>query len=524
MNTGMLHLGERKMRVVKGLLLQAVTTALVTACGGGGGYGDDGGNAPPPPPPPPAAVIRDAQFVEDTVSGLRYSVTGVGEGVTSDVGKFQFAEGTKSISCSAVPRIASWSAARRPVTPQAGLIPFSLQNLDEVRATNGDLYLSNLLRLLALLDANNDTSDGFQIDAAANNAIVAAVTGTRTLDFAASVAAFASDATVVALATALNRTLISADEAVARYQLLFRQSRSSSIALTSDDNRAVVVNRQKASVSVIRVRNTDGSDAAQLLAEIPCGPRAALRGHRAQRQPRLRDQCRRRHHERHRPHRQHAVALGSAIDVGVEPRGIAITPNGTYAFIAGHTTGDVAVVRLSNYEVVSRIHTGGNPYAIAISNDGDANDSDERVYVTQLFGEVIDQARPDGFDDAKQGVVSSFRVGEAITNAGAGTAITRLLLKPMLSGFNADRRNFCPQTRDALQTAGTVKYFNSGPDGTLNGAAALAKTDVLPGCRLSQHRCAGPHRTRGAEDLPQHAVRCTAARAIPLCAQRRRAA
>jgi len=48
-------------------------------------------------------------------------------------------------------------------------------------------------------------------------------------------------------------------------------SRSSSIALTSDDNRAVVVNRQKASVSVIRVRNTDGSDAAQLLAEIPVG-------------------------------------------------------------------------------------------------------------------------------------------------------------------------------------------------------------------------------------------------------------
>ena len=48
-----------------------------------------------------------------------------------------------------------------------------------------------------------------------------------------------------------------------------------------------------------------------------------------------------------------------------------MTPNGTYAFIAGNTTGDVAVVRLSNNEVVGRIRTGGNPYAIAISNDGD---------------------------------------------------------------------------------------------------------------------------------------------------------
>ena len=492
MNTGTLHKGSRKMRVVKGLLLQAVTTALVTACGGGGGYGDDGGNAPPPPPPPPAAVIRDAQFVEDTVSGLRFNVTGVGEGVTTDVGKFQFAEGRKIdfLLGSAANRIVVGSAT--PGYTASGLIPFSLQNLDEVRATNGDLYLSNLLRLLALLDANNDTSDGFQMDAAANNAIVAAVTGTRTLDFAASVAAFASDATVVALATALNRTLVSADEALARYQLLFRQSRSSSIALTSDDNRAVVVNRQKASVSVIRVRNTDGSDAAQLLAEIPVGrePRfvaIAPNDSRAYVTSAIDGTMSVIDLTANTP-----VALGAAIDVGVEPRGIAISPNGTYAFIAGHTTGDVAVVRLSNYEVVSRIHTGGNPYAIAISNDGDANDSDERVYVTQLFGEVIDQARPDGFDDAKQGVVSSFRVGEAITNAGAGAAITRLLLKPLQSGFNADRRNFCPQTRDALQTAGTVKYFNSGPDGTLNGAAALAKTTFCPDVASANIDVAGP--------------------------------
>jgi DNA-binding beta-propeller fold protein YncE len=492
MNTGTLHKGSRRMRVVKGLLLQAVTTALVTACGGGG-YGDDGGNAPAPPPPPPAAaVIRDAQFTDDTVSGLRFSVTGVGEGVTSDVGKFQFAEGRKVdfLLGSATNRIVVGSAT--PGYTASGLIPFSLQDLDEVRAANGDAYLSNLLRLLILLDANNDSSDGFQVDATATNAVAAAVTGTKTLDFAASAATFDGDATVVALATALNRTLVSADEALVRYQLLFRQSRSSSIALTSDDNRAVVVNRQKASVSVIRVRNTDGSDASQLLAEIPVG-----------REPRFVAIA---------PNDSRAyvtsaidgtmsvidltastpVALGSAIDVGVEPRGIAVTPNGTYAFIAGHTTGDVAVVRLSNYEVAARIHTGGNPYAIAISNDGDTNDNDERVYVTQLFGDVIDPARPDGFDDAKQGVVSSFRVGDAVTNA-AAAPVSRLLLKPMLSGFNADRRNFCPLTRSALEIAGTVKYFNSGPDGSNGtGAAQLAKTTFCPDVASANIDPAGP--------------------------------
>ena len=67
-----------------------------------------------------------------------------------------------------------------------------------MQAANGDVYLSNLLRLLTLLDANDDASDGFQIDAAANTAIDAAVTGTKTLDFAASAASFENDAIVQA--------------------------------------------------------------------------------------------------------------------------------------------------------------------------------------------------------------------------------------------------------------------------------------------------------------------------------------
>ena len=71
-------------------------------------------------------------------------------------------------------------------------------------------------------------------------------------------------------------------------------------------------------------------------------------------------------------------------------------------------------MRLSTLEVVRSIKTGGNPYSIAITNDGDRNDRDERVFVTRLFGELIDPARPDGFDDAKQGVVDSFRVGDAV--------------------------------------------------------------------------------------------------------------
>lgn len=220
----MLQTDSHWIRVVKGLLLHVATISMVAACGGGGS-GDDGGKSPLP-----AAVIRDAQFFDDTVSGLRFNIPGVGEGVTSNAGRFQFAEGRRIdfLIGGAVNRIAIGTAL--PTCNDNTIVPFSLQHLEEVRAPNGDGYLTNLLRLLVLLDANNDSSDGFQINAAANMAIGATVTGTRTVDFAASAAAFGNDATVVALATALNRTLVSADEALLRYQSLFRSTHSSSIA------------------------------------------------------------------------------------------------------------------------------------------------------------------------------------------------------------------------------------------------------------------------------------------------------
>jgi DNA-binding beta-propeller fold protein YncE len=478
MNTGTYRQGSRTMRVVKGLLLQVTTTALVAACGGGGGYGGGGGSgSTPTPTPPPAAVLRDAQFTDDTVDGLIFSVAGVGEGRTDSTGKFQFADGKKIdfLIGSAANRIAIGSA-----TPgyTSGVVAFGLHDLTEAQGASGDVYLSNLLRVLELLDSNDDPSDGFQLDAAANTAIDAAVAGTKSLDFSASAANFENDAIVKALVAAKNRTLLSAEEALARYTLQFRQQRSSSIALTNDDTRAVVVNRQKASVSVIKVRNADGTDASQLLAEVPVGkePRFVALSP-----------------DSSRAYVTSAVdgtmstidltaatpaTTGAALDVGVEPRGIAITPNGNYAFIAGNTTGDVAMVKLSTNQVIGRVKTGGNPYAIAISNDGDRDDNDERVYVTQLFGEIIDPTRPDGFDDAKQGVVNSFRVGDAVSNASTAP-VTRLLLKPLASGFNADRRQFCPGTRDELQAGGTV-FFNSGVLVNGNGAAALAKTTYCP--------------------------------------------
>lgn len=195
MNTGTYREGSRRTRIVKGLLLQMTTTALVAACGGGGYGGGGGSGSTPTPTPPPAAVIRDAQFTDDVVDGLGFSVASVGEGRTDSTGKFQFADGQK-ISFfigGATNRIAIGSA-----TPgyTSGVVAFSLHDLTEAQGAQGDVYLSNLLRVLVMLDGNDDASDGFQVDSAANAAIETAVNGKQTLNFAASAADFGNDAAV----------------------------------------------------------------------------------------------------------------------------------------------------------------------------------------------------------------------------------------------------------------------------------------------------------------------------------------
>ncbi len=469
----------RKLRLLKLMLLQVAILAM-TGCGGYGGNGND--YTPPP-------QIADAQFTDVPIEGLGFRVAGVLEGTTDASGKFRFAVGSpvQFFIGNATDRLVIGSATL--AAANGGAVSFNLQDLAEVQ-NDADQYLGNLLNLLVALDDDSDVSNGIVLEATAQAAVAAAIAGGKTLNFAQAPNTFATDPVVTAALASLGRTLIDTNEVLAQFSTLFRQGRSSTIALTRDDKRAVVVNRQKNTVSVIRVRSDDGQDVSQLLGEVPVGkePRfVALSPDDA------------------RAYVTNAVdgtmsvidltgavpqVVGTPISVGFEPRGIAVTPNGTLAFIANNSVGSVTVVKLSTLEVVRAIQTGGNPYAVAITNDGDRNDRDERVFVTRLFGELIDAARPDGFDDAKQGVVDSFRVGDAVDG---NPRIARLLLKPMASGFTADRRPFCLNTRRALQDAGTTVFFNSGaPGANLDGASQLAQPTFCPDVSSADATDAGP--------------------------------
>ena len=74
--------------------------------------------------------------------------------------------------------------------------------------------------------------------------------------------------------------------------------------------------------------------------------------------------------------------------MGTEPRGCALTPNGTLLYVANHTEGTVAIIDTASRTVVGKVDVGRNPTAIAITNNGDGDDADETVFVTQIFAEL----------------------------------------------------------------------------------------------------------------------------------------
>lgn len=97
------------------------------------------------------------------------------------------------------------------------------------------------------------------------------------------------------------------------------------------------------------------------------------------------------------------------VKVGTEPYGLAMTPNGTKLYVSNRRSDSVSVIDTNSNRVLKTIRdVGFSPTGIAITNDGDGDDDDEVVYVTQFFA-VPRPGRLDGEDDSKQGLVTAIR-------------------------------------------------------------------------------------------------------------------
>src|SRR5262249_30787754 len=268
-------------------------------------------------------------------------------------------------------------------------------------------------------------------------------------------------------------------------------SHSTTIALTSSEEQVVVVNREANSVSIIQVKDKNGNDIGTKIAEIGVGeePRCVA------------------------VHPNDAVAyvtnaisgtvsvvdlterrVVATIPVGIEPRGCALTPNGTLLYVANHTEGTVSILSTGNPlnpTPFGTVEVGRNPTALAITNNGNDNDADETVFVTQIFAELNPDFKDPKFDGngenrdlGKRGVLHAFQAGNA------KPPITKITLAPLAdSGFSISRiapNNFCGAAAQSLVFCPDPNHLTSpintnNPQGVLPNPllSALIRGDRL---------------------------------------------
>jgi YVTN family beta-propeller protein len=106
------------------------------------------------------------------------------------------------------------------------------------------------------------------------------------------------------------------------------------------------------------------------------------------------------------------------IPVGTEPCALVLSPNGTRLYVANARSNSVSVIDTASEAVVATIAGAGiEPRGLAVTNDGDADDADEKLYVSSFLSVPI-AGKVDGADDAKQGLVT---IVSTATNAVIGT-------------------------------------------------------------------------------------------------------
>lgn len=127
--------------------------------------------------------------------------------------------------------------------------------------------------------------------------------------------------------------------------------------------------------------------------------------------------------------------LVSEVEVGAEPMGIALTPKGTSAWVTDWVSGTVIVLDTASMSITRTIDVGGRPFALAITNDLDQDETDERVLVTQFYGRDREGvAVPEASDDGKEGVVQVINVG--------GTSVkSEITLAPITECFVGNAGN-----------------------------------------------------------------------------------
>lgn len=157
------------------------------------------------------------------------------------------------------------------------------------------------------------------------------------------------------------------------------------------------------------------------------------------------------------------------IRVGTEPYGLAFTPNGTKLYVTNARSQSISVIDPATNTVVRTIFNAGlEPRGIAITNDGDDDDADEKVFVTQFLSQPVGGGVLDGADNSKVGRVT-------VLSTATDTVIGTVQLNPLTdTGFAA--------TGDALARIppGSGTFITGAYPNQLNNIAIKGGTAFVP--------------------------------------------
>ncbi len=162
------------------------------------------------------------------------------------------------------------------------------------------------------------------------------------------------------------------------------------------------------------------------------------------------------------------------IPVGTEPYALVLTPNGTKLYVANARSNTVSVIDTASETVTATVPVGLEPRGLAVTNDGDGDDTDEKLYVSSFLSLTI-PGKIDGADDAKAGLVT---VLSTSTNAPIGT----VQINPLAdTGFKAQGDALARIPPGANFTFTTGAYPNQLNNVAIHGGFAyLPNTGASP--------------------------------------------
>jgi uncharacterized protein (TIGR03437 family) len=168
-----------------------------------------------------------------------------------------------------------------------------------------------------------------------------------------------------------------------------------------------------------------------------------------------------------------ATPVIATIPVGTEPYGLALTPRGGKLYVTNARSNNVSVIDTRTRQVVRTIeNVGPEPRGIAISNAG-GEESQEIVYVTQFLALPI-AGRFDGADDGKEGRVT-------VISAATDTILGEVALAPLAdTGFRAAGDALARIAPPATPAPEDFRFTTGAYPNQLNGIAIKGRFAFVP--------------------------------------------